>query len=137
MLYCSSYGQYNMQLAFPNLTFANPVEMVNSGDGTNRIFIVTQRGIIYVFPNTPTASNPKIFLNLSDSVSQSGSETGLLGLAFHPNYQNNGYFYVDYTTNSPRFAQRFRDFKSALQIPISSKNKRAGFNYGNTAFHKS
>lgn len=115
-----SYGQYNMQLAFPSLTFSSPVEMVNSGDGTNRIFVVTQRGIIYVFPNTPTASNPKIFLNLSDSASQSGSETGLLGLAFHPNYSNNGYFYVDYTTNQLPLRTKISRFQVSTSNPDSA-----------------
>jgi glucose/arabinose dehydrogenase len=97
----ASFAQYNLQQAFPNLTFSFPVEMVHSYDGTNRIFVVTQRGRIYVFPNNPSVASAKLFLDLSDRASQSGSETGLLGLAFHPNYENNGYFYVDYTTDQP------------------------------------
>lgn len=95
-------AQYSWQPAFPNLpTFNYPVELVHSGDGTNRLFIVQQRGIIYVINNIPGVSTRKVFLNISDRVSQTGSETGLLGLAFHPNYENNGYFYVNYTGGSP------------------------------------
>lgn len=115
-----SFGQYNMHLAFPNLTFSNPVEMVNSGDGTNRLFVVTQLGIIYVFPNDSLVSNPKIFLNLSDSVTQSGGEMGLLGLAFHPDYAANGYFYVDYTTNQLPLRTKISRFQVSASNPDSA-----------------
>ena len=70
-----STAQYSLDVAFPNLTFQNPVELVNSGDGTNRMFAVTQNGKIYVFPNTPSA-NAKVFLDLSDSVTQNGRLAG-------------------------------------------------------------
>ncbi|HCV43518.1 MAG TPA: glucose sorbosone dehydrogenase, partial [Bacteroidetes bacterium] len=91
-------AQYSWQSAFPNLpTFSSPIELVHAYDGTNRLFVAQQRGIIYVFDNNPAVSIRKEFLNISDSVSSSGSEVGLLGLAFHPNYRTNGYFYVDHT----------------------------------------
>ncbi|MBI2427555.1 MAG: PQQ-dependent sugar dehydrogenase [Ignavibacteriales bacterium] len=91
-------AQYSWQMQFPSLpAFSNPVELVHAYDGTNRLFVVQQRGIIYVFENDPTVSSRKIFLNLSDRVSQSGGETGLLGLAFHPSYPDTPYFYVNYT----------------------------------------
>jgi glucose/arabinose dehydrogenase len=91
-------AQYSWVSAFPNLpAFTYPTELIPANDGTNRLFVVQQRGIIYVFSNNPAVSTRKEFLNISDSVSASGSETGLLGLAFHPNYRNNGYFYVNHT----------------------------------------
>ncbi len=93
-------AQYNFQVAFPNLTFTSPVDLQNSGDGTNRLFVVEQAGRIKVFPNNSSVSTSKIFLDITDRVT-SGGETGLLGLAFHPNYENNGYFYVNYTAPSP------------------------------------
>ncbi len=94
-------AQYSWQQAFPNLpAFNNPIELVNAGDGSNRLFVVQQRGIIYVFRNMPGIATRNVFLNISDRVSSSGSETGLLGLAFHPNYATNGYFYVHYTSSS-------------------------------------
>lgn len=92
------HAQYNWQEAFPSLpSFSLPLELVRAYDGTNRFFVVQQRGLIYVFESAPTVSARKVFLNVTDSVSQSGSETGLLGLAFHPNYASNGYFYVNHT----------------------------------------
>ncbi|KXK06362.1 MAG: glucose/sorbosone dehydrogenase [Chlorobi bacterium OLB4] len=97
----NSDAQYSWVSAFPNLpTFSRPIDMKLPPDSTNRIFIVQQRGIIWYFMNTPTVSVRDTFLNISDRVEQSGSETGLLGLAFHPDFANNGYFYVNYTTNS-------------------------------------
>ena len=94
-------AQYRLQNAFPNLpNFESPLEVVNAGDGSNRLFVVQQRGIIYVINNSPSVSIRKTFINLSNKVSQSGSEAGLLGLGFHPNYINNRYFYVNYTFDS-------------------------------------
>ena len=116
----SSFAQYSIQVAFPNMTFSLPVEMVNAGDGTNRIFVVTQKGKIYVFPNSPTASNPKIFLDISDSASQGGGEMGLLGLAFHPNYSNNRYFYVDYTTEASPLRSKISRFQTSASNPDSA-----------------
>ncbi len=86
--------------AFPNLTFANPVDLQHAGDGSDRLFIVRQAGFISVVQNSPSASSSKTFLDI-DSAVQSGGELGLLGLAFHPSYESNGYFFVNYTSPSP------------------------------------
>lgn len=87
--------------AFPNLTFELPVDVQSPKDGTNRIFVLSQPGKIYVFENDPVITEKKVFLDLSSKVLY-GGEMGLLGLAFHPNYKENGFFYLDYTTDSPR-----------------------------------
>ena len=92
--------QYKLQNAFPKLSFDNPVDLQHAGDGTNRIFVVSQKGLIYVFKNTSSVKSAKIFLDIRDKVKY-GSELGLLGLAFHPDYKNNGYFYVNYTASDP------------------------------------
>lgn len=83
--------------AFPNLTFTKPVFLTNSNDGTNRIFVVQQNGLIRGFPNDSNAATASIFLNIANKINSSGGEEGLLGLAFHPNYAGNRYFYVNYT----------------------------------------
>lgn len=93
-------AQYNFEIAFPNLNFSSGLDLQNSGDGTNRIFVVERNGIIKVFPNDRNVSSTTTFLDITDRVT-SGGETGLLGLAFHPDYLNNGYFYVNYTAPSP------------------------------------
>lgn len=75
-----------------------PVLVTNAKDGTNRIFIVQQRGIIKVMQ--PGATTTTDFMNISSKVSATGSERGLLGLAFHPQFSTNGYFFVNYTRAS-------------------------------------
>lgn len=87
--------------AFPNLTFTTPLYLTHSGDGTNRVFVVQQNGIICVFPNDSLATSSKTFLDIGSKLSSSSGEEGLLGLAFHPQYATNGYFYVNYTAPNP------------------------------------
>lgn len=75
---------------------SNPVEITNAGD--SRLFVVQQDGIIKIVqPNgTVNAAN---FLNISSKVTFNG-ERGLLGLAFHPQYSTNGYFFVYYNNTA-------------------------------------
>jgi glucose/arabinose dehydrogenase len=75
-----------------------PVHVTSSKDGTRRLFIVQQRGIIKVVQ--PGSNTPTDFINLSSVVSSTGSERGLLGLAFHPQFATNGFFFVNYTRQS-------------------------------------
>ncbi|HSL90922.1 MAG TPA: PQQ-dependent sugar dehydrogenase [Ignavibacteriaceae bacterium] len=87
--------------AFPNLNFEQPVDIQSPKDGSNRLFVLSQPGIIYVFDNDQNTKQKEVFLDIRGKV-LFGGEQGLLGLAFHPDYIENGYFYLDYTTNNPR-----------------------------------
>jgi glucose/arabinose dehydrogenase len=87
--------------AFPNLSFEQPVDIQFPDDGSKRLFVVSQPGTIYVFENNNSVTIKKVFLDIRDKV-LFGGEQGLLGLAFHPDYKNNGYFYINYTTSNPR-----------------------------------
>lgn len=60
-----------------------------------KLFIIEKQGRIRMVENGQLLDAP--FLDITDRVNQSGNEMGLLGLAFHPDYANNGYFYVNYT----------------------------------------
>jgi glucose/arabinose dehydrogenase len=71
-----------------------PVFLTVPDDGSSRFFIVEQAGRILIYQNGQL--NNQAFLDISQEVSLA-SERGLLGLAFHPNYAQNGYFYVNYT----------------------------------------
>ena len=75
----------------------NPVGIVDPGDGSNRLFIVLQAGRIVIWDGASVL--PQDFLDISSLVTCCG-ERGLLGLAFHPNYASNGFFYVDYIDTS-------------------------------------
>jgi glucose/arabinose dehydrogenase len=73
----------------------NPVLVTNARDGSNRLFIVEQVGRIQVLQ--PGAAVPTVFLDITAKVLL-GSEQGLIGLAFHPDYTTNGRFFVHYTS---------------------------------------
>jgi glucose/arabinose dehydrogenase len=72
----------------------NPVDIANARDGSGRLFIVEQSGRIRVTKNGQLTPTP--FLDLTALV-QFGGEQGLLGLAFHPEFRDNGLFFVNYT----------------------------------------
>ncbi|MEZ4854210.1 PQQ-dependent sugar dehydrogenase [Flavobacterium sp.] len=76
--------------------FSNPVAIVNAND--SRLFVVEKAGLIKIL-NSDGTTNATPFLNVS-GLTTSSSERGLLGLAFHPNYATNGYFYINYTRSS-------------------------------------
>ncbi|WP_114783040.1 PQQ-dependent sugar dehydrogenase [Botryobacter ruber] len=106
-------AQYQLQEAYPALTFTNLIEVVPDHPAGDRLFAVTQGGIIYSFPENPAqATTTTQFLNIASRI-VSGGERGLLGLAFHPNYAQNGYFYVYYTTGTQLEARVSRFSRSA------------------------
>ncbi|MGH9204833.1 MAG: PQQ-dependent sugar dehydrogenase, partial [Vicinamibacterales bacterium] len=72
--------------------------LAHTGDGSGRLFVVEQRGRIYVIENGRRLETP--FLDLTSLVSATGYERGLLSIAFHSDYASNGLFFVDYTRQS-------------------------------------
>lgn len=77
---------------------ARPVALTHAGDGSGRIFIVQQGGLVRVVNDGVLLPEP--FLDLRDRISTAGNEQGLLGLAFHPRFAENGFAYVNYTNRS-------------------------------------
>jgi glucose/arabinose dehydrogenase len=79
----------------------DPINVANAGDGTNRLFIIERVGYVRILtPEGELLETP--FLDLFNSVKTDFLEQGLLGIAFHPDYANNGRFFVyysDYLTN--------------------------------------
>lgn len=74
-----------------------PIDIVNAHDGSNRLFIVQQGGIIKVWNGTTLSD----FINISSTIS-TGGERGLLSMAFDPNFNgtSNRFFYVYYTNTN-------------------------------------
>src|SRR5947208_3007191 len=72
---------------------STPVLVTNAHDGSNRLFVVEQGGVIKVLQ--PGAGAPTVFLDISSKV-LFGGEQGLLGLTFHPQYLTNRRFFVQY-----------------------------------------
>ena len=108
-------AQLSFDLAFPNLTFAGPIDFEHADDGSNRLYVSERNGQIRVFENDPEVASAGTFLDIRSQVSTSG-EGGLLGLAFHPNYAENGYFYVSYTVAGP-FRSRISRFTRSADSP--------------------
>jgi len=91
-------SQVSPQVAFPGLPFWNrPIGLIDPYDGTDRLFLMEHRGVIHVFENDPSVTTTRVFLDIEYKVNRIG-ESGLLGLAFHPDYENNGRVYVFYST---------------------------------------
>lgn len=96
-------NNYAWQLIASSLI--RPVDL--QADGSGRLFVIEKPGHIHILENGLLIEAP--FLSIEDRVNDSSNEMGLLGLAFHPNYAQNGYFYVNYTgAGGDTFISRFQ-----------------------------
>jgi glucose/arabinose dehydrogenase len=86
--------------AFPNLEFDRPLVLTHAGDGSDRVFVASQLGKVFVLANDQQASEAAVYLDIKSRVrySDNENEEGFLGLAFHPRYRENGELFVYYTT---------------------------------------
>ena len=105
--------------AFPNLNFNQALFLTHAGDETNRLFVVEKEGRIIVFNNDTNTNQSDVFLNISNKNGLlTSGEQGLLGLAFHPDFKENGYFFVYYSQNNPR-----RSVISRFQVSDNNPNQ--------------
>jgi len=110
------HPRYAVAEAFPSLTFRKPVDLQSPRDGSKRLFVVEQGGVIRVFANRPDARTSDVFLDLGDEVNTDGNEMGLLGLAFSPAFATDHTFFVDYTASKwTRRITRVARFRAAAQ----------------------
>jgi glucose/arabinose dehydrogenase len=94
---------YNWQKIVDGLQ--RPVDL--QPDGSGRLFVIEKAGRIRILENDQLVQAP--FLDITDRVGSNGNEQGLLGLAFHPAYQQNGRFFVNYTDrNGDTVISRFQ-----------------------------
>lgn len=99
-----------------------PVDLAPLADGSGKFLLVEQPGVIRLFDGKTVRSEP--FMDITGRVGSQGNEQGLLGIAMHPRFVENQYFYVNYTdktgaTNIARF-QAAKSFDRA--DPASEKN---------------
>lgn len=87
--------------------FSRPVDIQNCGD--DRIFVVEKVGRIRIMSKSGAVTTTP-FLDITSQVLSSGNEQGLLGLAFSPNYKQDGFFYVNYTTGTGSGSTRISRF---------------------------
>src|SRR5690606_8141516 len=67
----------------------SPIGLAHAGDGSGRLFVLEKAGVIRIIQDGQVLPQP--FLDITDRVGSSGSEQGLLGLAFHPEYASTGF----------------------------------------------
>jgi len=105
--------------AFPNLKIRRPVVITNAGDGSDRLFVVTQQGIINSFAADQNASEVNTFLDIEDRVvyKDNQNEEGFLGMCFHPKYKENGQFFVYYTTTDAPLTSVVSRFRVSKDDP--------------------
>lgn len=98
--------------------FSQPVDIKHAGD--ERLFVVEQGGVIKIL-NPDGSTNTTPFLDISSQIS-SGGERGLLGLAFHPDYANNGHFFLNFTL--PNGNTQISRFSVSANPDIADANSR-------------
>lgn len=118
---CAYSQPSNVSISLNNSGFNNAVSITNAGDGTDRLFVTQQSGEIKIVEYNTHLETP--FLDISTLVNF-GAEAGLLGLAFHPNYVSNGYFYIFYSksggiNNIVRYSVSSKD--ANIADPMSAK----------------
>jgi glucose/arabinose dehydrogenase len=117
--------------------FQRPVFVTGAGDGSNRLFVVEQPGRIYILKDGKKL--PTVFLDISNKIATAGNEQGLLGLAFSPDFKNNGIFFVNYSKkgNGDNVIERYQvssdpnvadpsSAKMILTIPGFEPNHNSG-----------
>ncbi|RIH83547.1 Quinoprotein glucose dehydrogenase B [Meiothermus luteus] len=90
-------GEPNLRLLEVASGLSQPLYLTHAGDGSGDLYVVEKGGRIRLIQGGSLRS--QAVLDLSGKIS-TGSEQGLLGLAFHPNFRNNGYLYVNYTNTA-------------------------------------
>lgn len=105
--------------AFPNVDFERPIVVTHAGDGSNRLFVAEQDGIIKVLKNDQDAEEATVFLDIDERCvyADNQNEEGLLGFAFHPNYKKNGEFFVYYTSAEADHLSKISRFKVSQSDP--------------------
>lgn len=106
-----------------------PIVLTHAGDGSGRTFVATQHGVIHVLPKgaagSATPVRTKVFLDLAPRVTYSDktNEEGFLGLAFHPNYKENGEFFVFYTVRGAKLTNVLSRFRVSKTDPDAADPK--------------
>ncbi len=100
-------GQHvGLERAYSRLRFDRPVALTGAGDGSGRLFVVEQAGIVRWFSQNDEAPTTQVFLDISDQVSRRGNEEGLIGFAFHPDFKSNGYVFCHYSSDKLRSGEK-------------------------------
>ena len=95
------------------------IHLTHAGDGSGRVFAVDQSGMIHVLKNDDSVTAAKMFIDLRSKTHQFkvDDEEGLLGFAFHPNYKENGHFFIYYNPEGKPRGVRLSRFTVSKNDP--------------------
>ena len=121
-----------LEQVFPNAVHPRPISFQTGEFSPNHHYLATQEGHIWQLTKN-TNDEAAIFLDITERVYRGGNEEGLLGLAFHPDYADNGFIFVHYSANNPRrsIISRFADQDPGsemviLEVPQPYRNHNGG-----------
>lgn len=105
--------------AYPELRVRRPITLTHAGDGSGRKFVVSEQGVIHILPQDESGDEAAVFLDIEAKVDYEDKENeeGLLGLAFHPKFKENGEFFVYYTLKNPPHTSALSRFKVSKADP--------------------
>lgn len=115
------------QRAFSKLGFVQPLLVLQAPADGSRVFVVQRGGIVQVFPNDEAAASSSPFIDITSRVnSAAGSEAGLLGMAFHPQFATNHEVFLSYTgyggsTNLRSVISRFTSKDNGVTLDPASE----------------
>lgn len=115
---------YSFVDTLPGITFDQPVGIMSPPGETNRLFVIEKTGRIMVVTNLASPTKT-VFMNLTTNL-QTSSEQGLLGLAFHPRYAENGRFFVYRTPRLTPPGGTAADYEALSEFRVSASNPNAG-----------
>lgn len=124
ILFSATWAQTPPVLTFTPVVstgLSSPLDIVNAADGSNRLFIVERTGKVRIVSGGVLQAG--YFLNVVDSLPP-GEEAGLLSMAFHPNYVNNGYLFIYYLTSD--YDIRITRFKAANPASNTQVDQNTG-----------
>ena len=137
-------GSIQLNRVFPNLTFALPVAMLQAPNDDSRWFVVEKAGRVMTFTNNPSVTTADEFVDIRSRVNSSYLESGLLGMAFDPDFSSNGYVYLSYTVDGSPLTSRIARYTSndagqtldagSEQIILDVPQPDNNHNGGNIAF---
>jgi glucose/arabinose dehydrogenase len=102
-----------------------PIVLTHAGDGSNRVFVATQHGVIHVFPNDPKATETKVVLDIQERVQYDDrtNEEGLLGVAFHPRFKETGEVFIYYTPKRNKPGEEMANVVSRFRLDKTDPSK--------------
>ena len=113
-----------LEIAFPRLKFDRPITAKSAPAGDNHLYLVEQKGRVLKLPLDRETDNIEVILDIADRKTYVENEEGLLGLAFHPQFESNGKLYIYYTQHQPRrsvVSELLRDEVTGQADPASER----------------